>query len=59
MENTVNNPILLANLHPIWRRHCGLPTAQSNQTRITPKPSANALIRAAQALAAAYPTSTR
>jgi hypothetical protein len=58
MENTVNNPILLANLHPIWRRHCGLPAVQSTPTRATPRPSANALIRAAQAMAA-HRTTTR
>ena len=57
MEHTVNNsPSISPNLHPIWQRHFGLQTIQPTKPQAKPMNTANALMRAVQALAAAHPT---
>ena len=55
MEHTVNNSSSISpNLHPIWQRHFGLQTIQPTKPQAKPMNTANALMRAAQALAAAH-----
>ena len=55
MEHTVNNsPSISPNLHPIWQRHFGLQTIQPTKPQANPRNAGDALMRAAQALAAAH-----
>ena len=57
MEHTVNNsPSISPNLHPIWQRHFGLQTIQPTKPQANPRNAGDELMRAAQALAAAHPT---
>ncbi len=57
MEHTVNNsPSISPNLHPIWQRHFGLQTIQPTKPQAKPMNTANALMRAVQALVAAHST---
>lgn len=57
MEHTVNNsPSISPNLHPIWQRHFGIQTIQQTKPQVKPRNAGDALMRAAQALAAARPT---
>ncbi len=51
-----NNPSIPKNLHPIWQRHFGLQTIQPTKPQANPRNAGDALIRAAQALAATHPT---
>jgi hypothetical protein len=53
----MNNPSTLPNnLHPIWQRHFGLQTIQSTKPQANPRNAGDALMRAVQKLASAYPT---
>ena len=57
MERIVNNsPSMSPNLHPIWQRHFGLQTIQPTKPQAKPMNTANALMRAVQALVAAHST---
>ena len=57
MEHTVNKSSSISpNLHPIWQRHFGLQTIQPTKPQANPRNAGDALMRAAQALAAAHPT---
>ncbi|HQC79793.1 MAG TPA: hypothetical protein PLS67_04640 [Accumulibacter sp.] len=51
-----NSPSIPKNLHPIWQRHFGLQTIQPTKPQAKPWNAGDALMRAAQALAAAHPT---
>ena len=60
MERIVNNsPSMSPNLHPIWQRHFGLQTIQPTKSQAKPWNASDALMRAAQALAAAHRPTTR
>lgn len=55
MEHTVNNsPSISPNLHPIWQRHFGIQTTQPTKPQAKPRNAGEALIQAAQKLAAAH-----
>ncbi len=57
MEHTVNKSSSISpNLHPIWQRHFGIEAVQSTKPQAKPMNTANALMRAVQALVAAHPT---
>ena len=60
MEHTVNNsPSIPKTLHPIWQRHFGLQTIQPTKPQANPRNAGDALMRAAQSLAAAHRPTTR
>ena len=60
MEHTVNNSSSVSpNLHPIWQRQFGLQTIQPTKPQANPRNAGDALMRAAQALAAAHRLTTR
>ena len=57
MEHTVNNSSSISpNLHPIWQRHFGIEAVQPTKPQAKPRNAGDALMRAAQALAAAHPS---
>ena len=55
----MNNPSIPKNLHPVWQRHFGLQTIQPTKSQAKPWNASDALMRAAQALAAAHRPTTR
>ena len=60
MEHTVNKSSSISpNLHPIWQRHFGLQTIQPTKPKANPRHAGDALMRAAQSLAAAHRPTTR
>ena len=60
MEHTVNKSSSISpNLHPIWQRHFGLQTIQPTKPQANPRNAGDALMRAAQTLAAAHRPTTR
>lgn len=55
MEHTVNKPSSNSkNLHPVWQRHFGIQTIQPTKPQAKPRNAGEALIQAAQKLAAAH-----